>query len=190
PATEPSSRVQNLAQATSCVVMNQATIMSDQTCACGNVVENYVGIPDLVIEDMWLDPPEVRAGEPVTLSVRIANWGTGMAWNPTNGGGFYTDVYVNLATRRMPDLFSCGFPGYGDIEPIVCNDPIPPGEARIFSQVYPDGLPLGAGQRFYVRADVHEANWFGLVPETDECNNLFPALNVHSSLLPLLLRRR
>jgi hypothetical protein len=173
--------------ASECVIRNQVTIMSEQTCACSNVVESYVGVPDLVVEDMWLDPPDAGGGQPVTISVRIANRGTGMAWNPENGGGFYTDVYLG----RSLDLLSCGFPGYGDVEPLICNIPIPPDEARTFSRYYPDGLPLNGQQLLYVRADVHEANPYGLVPESNECNNVFPDLDQDKfsrQYLPLLSR--
>lgn len=160
-----------------CVIWNRATIISDQTCACGNTVENYVGVPDLIVEDMRLDPPDVRSGQPVTISVRIANRGTGMAWNPTNGAGFYTDVYLKVDLNRALNLASCEFPGYGDVDPIICNEPIPPGEIRTFSQSYPNGWPSDGPQSLYVRADVHEANSYGLVPESNECNNVFPRLD-------------
>jgi hypothetical protein len=146
-----------------------------------------VGVPDLVVEDMWLDPPNAGSGQPVTINVRIANRGTGMAWNPENGGGFYTDVYLG----RSLTLLSCEFPGYGNVEPIICNSTIPPGEARMFFRHYPNGLPLDGQRLLYIRADVHEANPYGLIPESDECNNVFPSLSqdeFNQQYLPLLSR--
>lgn len=186
PLMEATSDLHSITQPGSqCVIRSEATIISAQTCACSNVVENYVGVPDLVVEDVSLDPPDATNGEPATVSVRIANRGTGMAWNPMNGGGFYTDVYVDL--NRTRSLLSCQIPEYGDVDPIICSDPIPPGETRTFSREYPNGLLLNGQRLFYVWADVHEANSYGLIPESDECNNVFPVLN-HYFWLEVIMR--
>ncbi|MGD1994483.1 MAG: hypothetical protein PVI59_14915, partial [Anaerolineae bacterium] len=149
-----------------------------------NTVPVTIGVPDLVVRHFAVEPMPPAAGEPLTFTVVIENQGTGPAWNPVNRAGFWIDVF----TATIP---SYPFERYG----FAFKDPPPLMPGAEYTQVITHaGLTLdqlaAVVDGFYVRVDNHAEHAYGLVPESDEWNNVAGPLAIwtHSTYLPLVLR--
>jgi len=158
-----------------------------------NVLDHSVGVPDLTIRDLEVAPWPLEAEVPVVFTITIENRGTNWAWNPVNGGGFWVDVYVSPVAS---------FPYERDSAKGIALDcqPLPPGTGvqLVISEVYPwsethrgpivfsqeevDAIPA-----FYAKADNFYSSPYGLVPEHDELNNVWPALSTRL-YLPVVAR--
>lgn len=159
-----------------------------------------LGIPDLIVESVKLTPSAVTAGMPFAATIVIRNRGTGRACNPDYigcGGGFDVDVFLDPPSPPP----SSKFQSYGDT--YVSISPINPGLTR--TVVIPN-LTFGMGESYilYVKVDNHDCAEpshpcipddadHGLVPESDEENNVFGPINVpdllaHSIYLPIILK--
>jgi hypothetical protein len=91
-----------------------------------NVYYAWLGVPDLVIEDVQVDP-SVWAGEPGYVEVTVKNIGTGWACTIYNASGCFG---FNLDPFLDPDEPPPSFPikGFGDC--YVEFPALPPGVAR------------------------------------------------------------
>lgn len=157
-----------------------------------------LGVPDLVIEDASLSPVTIISGEAFTAAVVIRNAGTGWACNPKAAGcaGFAVDVFVDPS----PPPPSYPFDRYG--EGFAAIDPLAPGAT---ATVHIPDLHFTLGDRYllYFKVD----NWncgdgtqpcipseadHGLIPESDETDNVFGPFFVFGSAvnayLPIVLK--
>jgi hypothetical protein len=121
----------------------------------------------------------------------LKNQGTGPALNPENLSGSALDVFIRPVT-------SCPFERYSekniwDYHPVIgpgveytmvltLTGPYPEPRERIrFSQAEIDDI-----QAFYVKVDNFGENDYGLIPESNEMNNVFP--RVRYLFLPMVLK--
>lgn len=138
------------------------------------------GVPDLVIESITFSPGQIVVGTWFTATVVIRNLGQGTGLNPFNGGGTAVDAFIDPSVPPP----SSGWDSYGDSFDYV--DPVPPGMTTTGTIA---GLRFVPGQDFvlYFKID----NWdchplppamppctppeadHGLVPESDETNNVY-----------------
>ena len=154
------------------------------------------GVPDLVIESVTFSPGQVAVGTRFTATVVIRNLGQGTALNPSTDGGTAVDVFIDPSVPPT----STGWLSYGESFDYI--DLVPPGMTTTGTIT---GLRFVQGQDFvlYFKVD----NWdchprpptqppctppeadHGLVPESDETNNV---LEVRSILifLPLVSKDR
>ncbi len=160
-----------------------------------------LGVPDLVVESVALSPAVVTAGVKFTTTIVIRNEGTGRACNPKAAGcgKFTVDVFVDPA--EPPPSFS--FSAYGDKDTVVGS--LDPGMA---ATVVITNLRFTAGDStiLYFKVDNWDCNdgaqaclpasaQHGLVPESDENNNVFGPLNaanvlIHKVYAPVILKSR
>ncbi|MCR4407841.1 MAG: PKD domain-containing protein [Anaerolineae bacterium] len=143
-----------------------------------NASSPFIGVPDLVIEDVTITPETLLVGMPVTFTVRVRNQGTGPAWNPSNKGGFYVNVFVD---KPSPPLSYPAVPiDPGDTNVLWgISSAIYPGQTRDVHFTYP-GFSTMEGHSVYVKVDNYDYPtnpilWqrASLVPESDESNNVF-----------------
>jgi uncharacterized repeat protein (TIGR01451 family) len=153
----------------------------------------YIGVPDLVVTDFTVEPLPLKPNVPVTFTVTVSNTGTGWALNPDVEAGFWVDVFTAPVASAPYERYS---------EKGIWNgfNPVPPGteDAVVITltRTY-TGLPTGLIQfseqeilrirEFYVKVDNHEDHPYGLVPESNEWNNL-RVLRLPRVHLPLVLR--
>jgi len=142
-----------------------------------NASSPFIGVPDLVIEDITITPETLLVGMPVTFTVRVRNQGTGPAWNPYNKGGFYVNVFVD---KTSPPLSYPAVPiDPGDTNVLWgVSSAIYPGQTRDVHFTYP-GFSTMEGHSVYAKVDnyYYPANpilWqrASLAPESDESNNV------------------
>jgi hypothetical protein len=129
-----------------------------------NQVVAFVGVPDLLIADLIVEPLPVQPNSPVTFTVVMENQGTGKAWNPY-GGGFYLDIYLE-------PVASYPYSPYGEL--YVPGFTIDPGDQYTATLVH-DGFTeaeLQSIQGFYAKVDNQPPSPYGLVPEYNEMNNV------------------
>jgi hypothetical protein len=131
-----------------------------------NTAYAFVGVPDLVVTGFTVEPFPPQPDEPVTFTIVVKNQGTGMAWNPDNQGGFYVDVYkapvASYPYDRDGDIYAA--------PPVLAAD-----ETYTFTITHLEGFnaeSLRQIQAFYVKVDNYHRSSYGLVPESDEMNNL------------------
>jgi len=154
-----------------------------------------VGVPDLVIDSVFIQPPSVVPGQRFTATVVISNVGQGAARWPVNGAGTAVDVFVDPATPPPSSGFLSYSPYYSTIPAVG------PG---LTTAATITGLFFAQGQDFvlYVKVD----NWdcrdlppctpadadHGLVPESDETNNVLGPFVVpsHRVYIPIVLKNR
>jgi uncharacterized repeat protein (TIGR01451 family) len=124
-----------------------------------------IGVPDLVVSRFVVAPIPPGPGELVTFTIVLGNLGTGKAWNPDNGSGFFVDVLTS-------SVASYPFERYGNIYEAVA--PIEAGSVHtlVITHAGFSGQELGTISAFYVKADNFELSPFGLVPEYNEMNNV------------------
>jgi len=158
--------------------------------AIGDNVNIYIGVPDLRVVDFTVDPFPLRPDVPVTFTAVLKNEGTGVAWNPANGGGFFVDVF----TAPVPSYPNAG---YSQKNIWAGVDPLMPGASytlvmtvtRDFSTGQPTGPiqftqeEIDALEGLYVKVDTDN-----LVPEGDEMNNVTEPSNVFYTYMPLILK--
>ncbi|HLF28746.1 MAG TPA: DUF11 domain-containing protein [Anaerolineae bacterium] len=157
-----------------------------------------LGVPDLLIENVSLSPGAVVAGELFTATVIIRNEGAGRACNPkvAGCGGFGLDVFIAPDAPPATDAYSSHWDTYAGVGSLA------PGVA---ATVKIKNLKFNVGDEFmlYFKAD----NWdcvtgdpclpsnspFGLVPESDEYNNVYAVVVPDRSnirvYLPVVLKR-
>jgi hypothetical protein len=165
-----------------------------------------VGVPDLVVASVRLIPSTVKVGTKFTATVVISNAGTGVACNPKTTylnpsapcGPFALDAFTDPATPPPSNSFGGYGAGYTYIAPL--------GPGMTATAVIAD-LSFAANQNFilYFKVD----NWncagdplhppclpdtaqHGLVPESNESNNVFGPVRPLTpvSYLPLIVRGR
>jgi hypothetical protein len=136
-----------------------------------------IGVPDLVVVDFTFEPNSLRANVPVTFTVVLRNQGTGRALNPDLQGrpaGSTVDIFI----APVP---SYPWERYSEKDMWAYDRPLPPGEQEtlVIKHFGSTGEPItfteqeiGEIQAFCVRADSHHLYPYGLVPESDEWNNV------------------
>jgi uncharacterized repeat protein (TIGR01451 family) len=147
-----------------------------------NSAEAYVGVPDLVVADFSVTPMPLQADAPATFTIVIENQGTGMAWNPDNTGGFWIDLFTSPVASYPSQGYGVDYAG---------APPLAPGEqytiviTHTFTQQEIQDITA-----FYVRVDNEAAHRpYGLVPESDEMNNLGgPIKPLTYIYVPLVMR--
>jgi uncharacterized repeat protein (TIGR01451 family) len=148
-----------------------------------NSVEAYIGVPDLVVVDFTVTPMPLQAGTPATFTVVIENQGTGTALNPDSGGGFWVDVFITPIESYPSQGYGVAFTGV---------DPLAPGQqaTRVITHTFTEQEILNITV-FYVRVDNEWAEMpYGLVPESDEMNNLGgPIYPLNYIYLPLVQKQ-
>jgi len=138
-----------------------------------NQAVGSVGIPDLVIDEIWATPGLPTPGRPVTFTVILRNQGTGLAGNPNvpGGGGFWVDLFIDPASAPQ------SYPWNGDGDFLVFTAALAPGETREMVFELPAGLKEQDHQ-VYVKVDnfrdpdLEPWQQNSLVPESDEENNV------------------
>ena len=138
-----------------------------------NVATSFIGIPDLVIDEIKVTPDPPVPNQSVTFTVVIRNRGTGLGANPNvpGGGGFYIDLFID----PEPAPWSYPWNAWGDLYKFTTA--LPAGGTRDIAFVLPGGL---SNQDHDVYAKVDNfldpglALWQrnSLVPESDEQNNV------------------
>ena len=143
------------------------------------------GVPDLVITDFQVEPLPIQAHKPVTFTVVIQNQGTGMAWNPDNNGGFWVDVFI-------APVASYPFERYSEKNIYASPSPLAPGARLTMTISYTAGFAVQEVQAFYVKVDNHGLYPYGLVPESNEWNNVAGPIapEMYRVYLPLVCRGR
>jgi uncharacterized repeat protein (TIGR01451 family) len=147
-----------------------------------NATSVRIGVPDLVVDSLSVepDPASVQPNVPVTFTftITLMNQGTGMAWDPDDGGGFFVDVFT-APVASYP--FDRRGEFYGEV------DAIAPGSKSPSLVVTTPITPGDRGPIFYIKVDNHGRYPYGLVPEFDEMNNL--AVWPPRVFVPTVLRR-
>jgi uncharacterized repeat protein (TIGR01451 family) len=160
-----------------------------------NTFHAYVGVPDLIVADFTFEPYPMEPDVPVTFTVVLENQGTGIAWNPEAGAGFFLDIYLGPVSsysdtpEREGEFFASPkfiVPG-GQSTHVITHTG--------FSEQQVDET-----EAFYVKVD----NWYapmfyelenpglyGLVPESNELNNVVGPvfLGIKYTYLPLIRRQ-
>ena len=158
-----------------------------------NTTAITVTVPDLVVTGFTVDPWPLVAYHPVTFTVTLKNQGTGRALNPNvgPGSGSALDVFIR-------PVVSCPFERYSekniwDYHPelgpgaeytmvLTLTGPYPtPRERIMFTQEEINDI-----QAFYIKVDNHAENDYGLIPESNEMNNVLP--RVRYLFLPMVLK--
>jgi hypothetical protein len=124
----------------------------------------------------------LQANVPITFTIVVKNQGTGMAWNPESEGGCWIDLF----TAPIGSYPSQGYGiAYAGIPPLA------PGKQHtaIINHTFTEQEILEI-TGFYVRADNEKAEYpYGLVPESDEMNNIGgPIQPLNLVYLPLVGR--
>ncbi len=158
-----------------------------------NTTSVTIGVPDLVVTGFSVEPWPLVADEPVTFTVTLKNQGTAPAWIPESPWwASYLDVFVAHVTscpwerdseKSIWDYLPVLDPGEEHTMVITLTrfrDGTPKGPIT-FTQEEIDGI-LG----FYVKLDNSADNHYGLIPESNEMNNVFP--RVRYLFLPMVLK--
>jgi hypothetical protein len=142
-----------------------------------NTAYVYVGVPDLVVTDSIVEPFPLRPDVPVTFTVVLENQGTGPAWNPNVQGGFWVDVFIapvasypfiRYSEKGIYEGVPALAPGATYTLVITLTGPF----ERIREPIQFNQQELKEIHEFYVKVDNHADHPYGLVPESDEMNNL------------------
>ncbi len=152
-----------------------------------NSTNVYIGVPDLVVLDFTVAPLPLEPNAPVTFTITVENQGTGQASNK-GGGGFWVDVFI-------APVASYPYERYG--EEYGGMDPIYPGQQKTLVIRLDDGFTeqeIEEIEEFYVKADNDGLHPYGLVPESNEMNNIKGPVNPSPSnydiYLPLIQRNK
>jgi uncharacterized repeat protein (TIGR01451 family) len=140
-----------------------------------NQATTFIGIPDLVIDEIQVVPAHPVISQTVTFIVTIRNRGTGLAGNPDPSGlglGFWVDLFID------PDPVPSSYPCNVLADPFfIYTVALPAGQTRDITFVNSDGLS-GEDHDVYAKVDnfwdPDEDLWQqnSLVPESDEYNNI------------------
>jgi uncharacterized repeat protein (TIGR01451 family) len=157
-----------------------------------NTISVTIGVPDLIVTDFTVEPWPLQPDVPVIFTVTLKNQGTGPALNPENMSGSALDVFTGYVVSWPFDRYS--EKDIWDYHPVL-----DPGEEHTMLLTltrHPDGTPKGPItftqqeideiQAFYVKADNFGENDYGLIPESNEMNNVFP--RVRYLYLPMVLK--
>ncbi len=150
-----------------------------------NTQNVVIGVPDLVITDFQVEPKTLEPHKPVTFTIGIWNRGAGMAWNPDNSGGFWVDVFTTPVPSYPCESYGFAYAGVPALAP---------GSRYTVTLTY-NGFTAQEIQgirEFYARVDNHRMYPYGLVPESDETNNVAGplVLRPYEVYLPLVCRGR
>jgi uncharacterized repeat protein (TIGR01451 family) len=156
-----------------------------------------IGVPDLVVTDLTVEPLPLQPNTPVTFTIVLVNQGTGTAQN-SGGGGFWVDVFIKPIASYPFERYSEKFiydgvpalaPGAAYTLVITRTGPLEPTRERIHFNEQEVWHEIEA---FYVKVDNDLQNPYGLVPEHSEMNNLGEPVNPQSGAsfvyLPLVVR--
>jgi len=148
-----------------------------------NTTHVFIGVPDLVISDWAVEPWPLQPDVPVTFTVMIENQGTGKALNPDIWGSFYVDVFLSpVASYPYEKNGTCY-----TISPII-----EPQDWRSLAITHSgfSTREIRETWALYVKADNHKFYPYGLIPESNEMNNLGAPiyLRPHHIYLPLIRR--
>jgi hypothetical protein len=158
-----------------------------------NTVDHLIGVPDLIITDFKVDPSPPKANVATVFTVTVRNRGTGWAWNPANRGGFWLDVFLGPVSsypyeRDSEKGIAAGCPPLApgaEFEVVATEvypwDPLQKRSIR-FTQDEIDDI-----ETFYAKIDNYYYPPYGLVPEYNERNNVWPGLS-NRLYLPLIAR--
>ncbi len=147
-----------------------------------NTAYVYIGVPDLVVTDFTFEPSPLHPGQPVTFTVVVKNQGTGVAWNPDNGSGFFVDVFTTSISSYPFERDGVHWKGVLGIGP---------GLQRTVVITHSGFKEEDIGEeieRFYVKVDNHSLYPYGLVPEYNEMNNIYNPSWSYYAYLPLVFR--
>jgi len=165
-----------------------------------NTAYAYIGVPDLVVLDFTVEPLPLKPDVPVTFTIVLKNQGTGEARNPASGGGFWVDVFIAPAPSYPCETYSekAIYDGVPVLAPgaeytlvITRTGPFerPRKPIQFSREEIQDEIEM-----FYVRVDNDVSHPYGLVPESNEMNNLgmpiSPQAGSHYIYLPLVVKRR
>jgi uncharacterized repeat protein (TIGR01451 family) len=161
--------------------------------AASRNVTTTVGVPDLIIESVKV-PGTIARNQQFTATLTIRNIGLGRACNPNlpGCGQTWVDAFVDPVTPPSSYPFS----GYGD--PFARTPQIDPG---LTATVYITNIQFGANQDFslYFKVDNFDCHGStclppgslgGLVPESNEYNNVIGPINLASFTVYVPLIRK
>ena len=172
-----------------------------------NTATVYIGVPDLVVADFTVEPWPLKADVPATFTIVVENQGTGMAWSPDNGSGFYVDVFIAPVPSYPWVRFSEKdiWDGVGPLAPGVEY-------TLVITQTHSSKEPIQFTEQemreeieaFYAKADNYAdpiwnedrtriIGWtrlYGIVPEHNEMNNVAGPVDpgLRRVYLPLVLK--
>ncbi|UCC63205.1 MAG: PKD domain-containing protein [Anaerolineae bacterium] len=152
-----------------------------------NQASGFIGIPDLVIDEIRVAPEHPIPEKPVTFTVVVRNQGTGWAWDPADPTGlmdpnkryhgFWVDLFID------PAVVPTSYPWNGDGDKYVLVEDagsygLAPGQTKEVNFVLTEGLSNQTHQ-VYAKADnigpyPLRPSWqqHSLVPESNEENNV------------------
>jgi len=165
----------------------------------GATQNTTLGVPDLIVESVTFSPSTIAAGQKFTATIVVRNEGLGRACNPKSPvcGSFSVDAFIDPPSAPSSFPFSGS---YGDAFAYI--SPLNPG---LTATVKIPNLSFTAEQDFilYFKVDNWDCNdgsnpcvpigaQHGLVPESDEYNNVLGPVDVSSNLIyiPALLKNR
>jgi len=159
-----------------------------------NTAVEYVGVPDLVVASLDVEPRPVVANVQITFTIVVENRGTGQACDPENngcGGGFWVDIFIAPVPSYPADIYGIDYAGAA---------PIPPGgqSTVVITHTFTE-QELQEVEDFYAKVDNYdryepsdERPEYGLVPESNEWNNVSvpvdPWASTYYIYLPLILK--
>ena len=155
----------------------------------------YIGVPDLAVAVSYepRDPSLLRAALlspdlPITFTVVVSNEGTGVALNPHPDaylGPTYVDVFASPVSSFPYDDSSAPL-----VYALTDDYGIGAGAARVYTMVFSDTYPWWEIGAFYAKVDNFWQHDYGLVPESDEGNNVHWAAAFSNVYMPLVSRHR
>jgi uncharacterized repeat protein (TIGR01451 family) len=166
------------------------------------VVDEF--LPDLVIADMWIEPPMLQPGRPITISVVVRNQGysSTVIWSDPSSSWFWVEVYAKgsgfVPAGPPVDVFDHAGGSAGERwEYVTSSMGLAPQQEETLH--YTIVLTDTSAYSLYAQVDVSWAGYdppygqpFGMIREMDETNNIyeFGALEPgHPVFLPLILRQ-
>jgi len=150
------------------------------TNSADNTAIAYIGVPDLVVTEFTVEPSPVEANVPVTFTIVMKNQGTGWALNPdfqTGKAGSSVDIFIS-------PVASCPWKRYGDKGMWDYIPAIAPGVQYTLVMTLTGGSnsnrqrisfteeEIQQIQDFYVKVDSFGDCPYGLIPESNEMNNV------------------
>jgi len=145
-----------------------------------NTVIAYIGVPDLVVTDFTVEPLPVVPNVPVTFTIVMKNQGTGWALNPdfqAGKAGSSVDIFTSTVA-------SCPWDRYGDKDMWDYIPAIAPGVQYTLVMTLTHGFnsnrqrisfteqDIQSMQGLYVKVDSWGYYPYGLIPESNEMNNV------------------
>ena len=166
-----------------------------------NTAIAYIGVPDLVVTKFTVEPSPVVPNVPVTFTIVMKNQGTGWATNPdvqTGKAGSGVDIFI-APTASCPNE-EYGYDALWDYIPFIApganytlvmtlTGNISPALRHIITFTEQEIQQI---QEFYVKVDSFTNYAYGLIPESNEMNNVVSPTGTwpYHLYLPLALRNR